>query len=407
MNVPLDPEARSGLALSTGLGASALEAALGYDGKALLVAAPLLRGEGGMWHANLSVPAALSVLAAGQEGCRTLSSIFNVAPPDCLQATRLANIGSPEALVAALIELTWRFDLSLCCPARALTPTGTATSFWDEGQAANILVMLRDRDGEPLLDENGDPLYRRACEAAGLASAASRELLRQALLGTLLAELRASGKPLPIMPTLRNMTFCSTSLLAAAQQLDAFCCLMGITPAALYEAFYVPSLSSTQASRKKKFAKIMAERRRRSEACPRNPLNQDNWPSSLAYNRFKQLMRLRKAESPCPALSGQQPEAAVRFEWRRRLAAQVLAEQFCSDVCVLPAWTGEWVEVPASQVPCGRAWAYAPMPLLAAGDSEDDEADEAAAAAAHEQAVAEAAAVAAEEEEAAEAAMGE
>lgn len=36
--------------------------------------------------------------------------------------------------------------------------------------AANTLVLVRDRDGRPVEDENGYQLWRRACEAGGLAS---------------------------------------------------------------------------------------------------------------------------------------------------------------------------------------------------------------------------------------------
>lgn len=131
----------------------------------------------------------------------------------------------------------------------------------------------------------------------------------------------------------------------------------------------------------------MEDRRLRSDACPNSPLQAANWRCPLAFNRYTRLLRLRMARHPCPAPRQQVSGEESEFDWERQLAAQVFAEhQFLPGTSVLPCWTGEWVRLPASQLPGGHLWAYAPTALPAwegAADAdsegEDEGEDEAAA----------------------------
>lgn len=85
---------RAALALATGMGVAAAEAAVSYCGgsKMLVVDAEVLR-DPPLYHANLSTG------GQPQQRCRSLSRTYNLAALDGLAATRLANIGSPKVTI--------------------------------------------------------------------------------------------------------------------------------------------------------------------------------------------------------------------------------------------------------------------------------------------------------------------
>lgn len=93
-NCPLDSGALAALALATGLGSDAVEAAVSYDsGRTMLVVAATLLSEPPLFHANLSVA------KMNGQPCRTLSHTNNLAPSDSLCSVRQANLPSAQVCI--------------------------------------------------------------------------------------------------------------------------------------------------------------------------------------------------------------------------------------------------------------------------------------------------------------------
>ncbi|KAL4443260.1 hypothetical protein ABPG75_010997 [Micractinium tetrahymenae] len=150
-NAGLDSGAVAALALTCSLGRLAREAAVGYHGGStmLVVDADFLRGPS--YHSNSTT------------GGRSASTINNGAAEDNKVAERLANIDDPESLVQALVELTADIDLSLCGPHCDLVPCGYAYNFWDLEEVSSTPVQELDSEGNPVLDENDEPVFLRSC----------------------------------------------------------------------------------------------------------------------------------------------------------------------------------------------------------------------------------------------------
>ncbi|PRW58024.1 WD repeat-containing 53 [Chlorella sorokiniana] len=214
-NAPLNQGAHAALALTTGMGAAAPEAAVGYGRGSLLLLldAALLRGESGLYHANLSGAA-----EGSEQRCQTCSITYNLAAANSKAAARLHNIGPTLAVVRALERLLADVDLSMCGPHCHLQPRGYACNFWDleevghRGAASRGANVLRD------YPEVAGPLWEAEVEAAGgtLSGTAKQQ-----------AQERTSGN---FMKVTRQGIFDRLQLPEGAQQLMAAAELLGIVP---------------------------------------------------------------------------------------------------------------------------------------------------------------------------------